>query len=275
MSSWNEIIQDYIVRHSDDIQEATKPLHDHFGVSYFTYHRIDANGKYTVLHDRPDWAELYVGAEIYRQDPYLRHPDNYSSGLCMIENNGSEEYLETVFREAKKIELDLGVMVIERKADCVEFFGFAANKARSSLEKIYLNQPSLLKSFAGYFKQKLSGHILSMENGSNFLLTDLKDKDFFSQRPVFPGIPKASHLAFLRDIGMARYVRYAEVLSARERECLKLLVGGKSAKETAILLGLSPRTVESYFDNIKLKLSCVSKGQIFTIAERLRDLDLL
>jgi hypothetical protein len=33
-------------------------------VSYFTYHRIYTEGKYTVLLDRPDWAEHYVSSKV-------------------------------------------------------------------------------------------------------------------------------------------------------------------------------------------------------------------
>jgi hypothetical protein len=45
MPSWKQIVQDYIVKHSDKIKKTTRPLKDHLGVSYFTYHRIDLDGK--------------------------------------------------------------------------------------------------------------------------------------------------------------------------------------------------------------------------------------
>ncbi len=43
-------------------------------------------------------------------------------------------------------------------------------------------------------------------------------------------------------------------LSKREQECLRLFLNGKTAKETANILGLSYRTIEEYFTNIKKKL---------------------
>jgi DNA-binding CsgD family transcriptional regulator len=48
-----------------------------------------------------------------------------------------------------------------------------------------------------------------------------------------------------------------------------------SAKETAACLGLSPRTIESYFENIKVKLQCWTKSDIFTLGKRLEELRLL
>jgi DNA-binding CsgD family transcriptional regulator len=45
-------------------------------------------------------------------------------------------------------------------------------------------------------------------------------------------------------------------LSTREQECSEFLLKGKSAKETAKILGLSYRTVEAHITNIKRKLGC-------------------
>ena len=44
-------------------------------------------------------------------------------------------------------------------------------------------------------------------------------------------------------------------LSERELQCLCLLARGYTMKESAQELKLSPRTVESYLDNIKTKLN--------------------
>lgn len=54
-------------------------------------------------------------------------------------------------------------------------------------------------------------------------------------------------------------------LSLREQQCLKYFIKGKTAKETANLIGLSYRTVESYFVNIKKKLGCQYKRDLLSI----------
>ena len=70
-------------------------------------------------------------------------------------------------------------------------------------------------------------------------------------------------------------VAQIEKLTPRERQCLKLLTEDKSAKETAALLGLSRRTVESYFENIKNKLSCTYKHEVLHLARTLQEIGLL
>lgn len=89
--------------------------------------------------------------------------------------------------------------------------------------------------------------------------------------PVKPGY----YSDLLKGLGMEKYLEKASLLSHRERECLELLLQGKTAKETAAFLALSHRTVESYFENIKKKLKCSNKGQLFSTAEVLKKLELL
>ncbi len=89
--------------------------------------------------------------------------------------------------------------------------------------------------------------------------------------PIKPGY----YADLLKGLGMEKYLEKASLLSRRERECLEFLLQGKTAKETAATLALSHRTVESYFENIKKKLNCSNKGQLFSTAEVLKKLELL
>lgn len=272
---WEEIVQDYIIKHSDKIKRATKPLRDHLGVAYFTYHRIDREGKYTVLVDRPDWAEHYVEAQFYLDDPYLRHPDVYRSGFCLIESNGSEEYKKRILKDGKEIfNLDIGLIYIEKGVDCVEFFGFSGTKNQCPLEKIHLNHPQILKSFAAHFKNEL-GDILHQMEGESSSLLDLKGEDFLTNLPIHPDLSSEALIKYLAATGKKSEIAKALLLSPREKECILHLTSGRSAKETAFAMNLSPRTVESYLENIKTKLGCSTKQEIFSLAQSLQSLGLL
>lgn len=50
--------------------------------------------------------------------------------------------------------------------------------------------------------------------------------------------------------------------SRRETECLHHIVDGKTAKQIANILGLSPRTIEHYIENIKKKMKVHSKAEL-------------
>lgn len=75
------------------------------------------------------------------------------------------------------------------------------------------------------------------------------------------------NVPFSEDI--KKLIEQASFLSERERDCIKYLLLGKTAKETACYMKLSFRTVEYYFENIKDKLGCFTKRELFTCARQL------
>lgn len=60
-------------------------------------------------------------------------------------------------------------------------------------------------------------------------------------------------------------------LSKRQAECL-LLLRFYTQKGIAEVLNLSPRTVESYFANLREKLNCKNKFELIEISEKMRQL---
>ena len=51
-------------------------------------------------------------------------------------------------------------------------------------------------------------------------------------------------------------------LSKRQSQCLYYVLRGKSAAAIAKILGLSPKTVEYYIDEIKNKMRCQNKSEL-------------
>jgi DNA-binding CsgD family transcriptional regulator len=111
----------------------------------------------------------------------------------------------------------------------------------------------MIREFIFYFKkeaQLLINHMMD----NDFNIKEEKKEAFFKVEPSLPlsnGNPKV--LKFLKTVSP---------LSNRERQCVELLKQGKSAQATGAILGLSQRTVEHYFDNIKNKLGCHSKWDL-------------
>lgn len=81
--------------------------------------------------------------------------------------------------------------------------------------------------------------------------------------------------SLLKNLRTVSFYRQAALLSRREKECLKIFLQGKTAKETATHLSLSYRTIESYFENIKNKLDCTTKRELLAIAQTLDQFSLL
>lgn len=58
------------------------------------------------------------------------------------------------------------------------------------------------------------------------------------------------------------------ILSRQQNACANLLMEGMTNKQIAMQLGLSPRTVEAYINNLKLKLSCKNKMELIAKLSR-------
>lgn len=271
--NWESIVQDFIIRHSNQIRKATLPICDHLDITYFTYHRINSEGRYTVLVNRPDWAERYVEKKLYLEDPYLRHPDQYQSGVCTMFSNGSEEYCKRVLREGKEV-LNMGdsLFIIEKTDSSVEFFGFASRIGSHKLSDVSLNCPAYLKAFATHFKQETKSILQSMEENASTLV-ELKGDDFYNNEPILTD-PVKKLKGYLKEVGLGRLVDFAAALSRQERKCLFYLAQGKTAKETAAFLRLSSRTVESYLEHIKNK-GDICASELFDLAKELKEFGLL
>lgn len=270
--NWDEIVQNYIVKHADAIKATTKPLSDHFGISYFTYHRIDEAGKYTVLINRPEWAECYVGRKFYELDPFLSHPDCFQPGTSYVEALMPEDFFSEVVEAAVDVlEIDSQIQIIQKQANAVEIFGFGGKSHDRNFQEIYLNHTTLLQRFGEHFKKSHASLLTQMEDEAASLHT-LKGSEYLTTHPLHGHLDVAQ---FLNDMGLQEQVRLAKLLTAREKECLRLFLEGKSAKETAQLLQRSSRTIETHFEHMKAKFGCWSKNELFQIAKELDRLRLL
>lgn len=106
-------------------------------------------------------------------------------------------------------------------------------------------------------------------------LFELEGTNQYHDSPVHPNIDSATCKSFLKDCGMETLVKKANLLSDRERQCLKSFLSGKFSKETANDLHLSQRTIEFYFENIKNKLTCLNKREVFSVAKEMEDMGIL
>lgn len=70
--------------------------------------------------------------------------------------------------------------------------------------------------------------------------------------------------------GMLYQYQQSEMkLTARQIDCLRLLAKGMTMKHIALVLSLSPRTVEHYIDAIKCKLHCSTRVELVQMAHEL------
>jgi DNA-binding CsgD family transcriptional regulator len=271
MLIWEDLHRKYFVKFSDRILAVTRPLKDHFGISFFGYHRIDMDGRYTVLTNRPDWVEDYIAKQLYHNDPFLQHPDNYSEGACLYSTIDADKEKRLFKSWGKKVQADEGMILIQKDANAVEFFIFAGHQ-HHDFSRLYLNHLSLLRTYSMHFKQEMKP-ILFKQKDEGYTLPI--SSTACQKNLIQPKIDLKKKESFILSMGQEKVWRQFFLLSPQEKECLKQIQQGKTIKETAAVLFLSPRTVESYLENIRNKIDCTSKQDLISKAKIFASYDLL
>ncbi len=156
--------------------------------------------------------------------------------------------------------------VYKKNAESIDAFYFTSTRENYKNIEAYINNIELFERFTLHFKEKLADILsaneikkISSPTVSPFIIKDndngaLKEeyiKDFISNTPIH---------------SLSLNVDGKEVpLSMQEFKCLAWLSRGKTAKEVGRIMNLSPRTVESYMDNVKFKTRIDSRSKLIDL----------
>ena len=107
----------------------------------------------------------------------------------------------------------------------------------------------LLGKFLKYFMENVGLDIAMAREKNDVLITP---KLYLQEQSKT--LPSEQERAFLEELDI--FTKRNDPLSSRERECISLCSYGKTAKEVARNLKMSPRTVEAHLAHAKEKLDC-------------------
>jgi len=252
MESLSEIIKKYNFKHYHKIDKICSPLKDHLSISIFIYYRIETDGKFVTLSNFPEQIDFYYCQELYLVNPFLVHPSLLRPGCLFTETTPNQDYQRAIHLSQEKFHMYNTFLVVTKSALFLEGFLFG-NKV-PNFKKIpnYLNYLDLLEKFSVYFKQE-AGQPLGRMAAEQLNMHKAKGEAFLKREEGLP----------LSNEGYAKkFTSAISTLSLREQQCLELFRQGRSAQSTAAILGISRRTVEHYFDSIKIKLKCRSKSDL-------------
>ena len=159
-------------------------------------------------------------------------------------------------RTAVKHVLELSPAVIMMVLGIAEFKGIDATRLiigkLPDVKILALSMYSDKQFIKGMLKAGASGYMLK-DSASKELVDAIRivadNKIYIS--PSIAGVVTKDYLEHLAE----KDVSVRSVLTTREAEVLQLLVEGKSTKQTASILGVSIKTIESHRQNIMKKLN--------------------
>ena len=200
-------------------------------------HTIIRSGLRLLLERQPDF-KVVAEAEDGRQAVQLvskHHPDVVILDIGMPQLNGIEATRQIVGQESHP-----NVVILSMHSD--ESYVLRALKAGA--------RAYILKNAA---EADLIRAVQAVSEG----------KSFFS-----PVISKMLLEDYVRQVREKQVEDSYDLLTPREREILQLIAEGKTNKEIATILGLSPHTIETHRGNILEKLNLHSVPELILYAVR-------
>lgn len=238
----------YISRkYHNKIKQLTAPLQHQFGISYFARQTVSNDGAWEIVTNEPGWIEYSAAQNFYKIDPSLLHPSHYQSGLTVNASHNVPEYLQEMTHTFRKLyKGDHTLCILNQTSRGSEWYFLATSATSKKSIDTYITKINAIYSYLKDFKHQAKS--ILQENLEYCVdLTVLKEKPFYA----------AERLLDLSVFMPNDHLDIADPdISPREHECLSHLLQGKTVKETAQCLGLSPRTVEEYLQRLKQKLGC-------------------
>jgi DNA-binding CsgD family transcriptional regulator len=179
-----------------------------------------------------------------------------------------------IFRDAKQFKIDNGITFTERDENSCTFYQIGTTPENAHLINFYMNNLDVIKLFIKYFKEKASD-LIKLAEANRIISYDSIKKSASLQKNISPLTSPKMFEYFLKQISFEKYClgqQYGNnYFTPREAQCVYYLLKGYTAKQVALALNISSRTVEYYIDTIKLKLNTRTKSQAIIKLHELAD----
>ncbi|MGD9592721.1 MAG: helix-turn-helix transcriptional regulator [Candidatus Berkiella sp.] len=228
------------------LKEKTQPLLAKLGCNYFQYLKVFADGSFSFNTTKPTWNAFVSDylKKINKPAVYSHidaHTLDKNKYIFLWDPNLPSEPVKL----ARGFDIAHGLTFVERQSDHYYMIGFGASAANHHALDNYFNHFNEMDQFIQEFKanQKL---IKALDN----------------ERYV---VPSSRQDANLNSMLLPEQNR-REYLTPQERLCLSLLAKGLSYKEIALKLKISPRTVETYLNRVRLRFNLRYKKDLITLS---------
>jgi DNA-binding CsgD family transcriptional regulator len=243
------------------LAEILEPL-QLIGISNFAYVKITQDDQFRI-GNHEGYTNKWYELEIYNKAATLnRLAENHRDGDAVRINsylwNTDGNSLAQVRRE---VNMWNGASLYTNHGDYLEGWSLGGTLEDTQLSHLIINNLCLINKFMHYFRSAASD-LISLEDRS--VLLDLVKADQDQTQGEAKKLEE-----FARRIELHKYFlkngNQEFTISSREMECLRQKDMGLSAKEMARVMGISYRTVESYFENIKIKSGLGNVSQVLAI----------
>lgn len=149
-----------------------------------------------------------------------------------------------------------GCNIYIASANQIEVFSFATDKNNTNMQSFYVNNLSVLNQYILYFRGHTSDLLKKEEKGQK-IITDIRFPIITQSNQIHKS--NTNFTPWIKDKLHKIQMDSNISLTSKEIECCYYLINGLSFKGIANKLAISPRTVESHINNVKIKTQCPTK----------------
>lgn len=254
---YNESIHKYL-------QDICKPLFENFGITIFEYVKIFFDSTCLNISTNHKWL-IHNYTKCPMGTVLEKHLKTVPIGSTryLLFGIREEDLRNPMLREAHKFNIWNGLNIYKRYTEECECFLFATHPHNTSILEFYMNERILLEKFIHYFKEKAQPFIDSFDMRKRTVFVN--DSSILSSTQTRDHSIEKCALAIKPNKYFITKGKTNISLSKREMQCLCLFAYGKSVKEIALSIDLSPRTVESYINSVKQKTSLTYKSDLINL----------
>lgn len=235
------------------------------GVSNFSYAKITKDQKYFRIGNFAPYTDLLFRLELHKHPFAHRGFANFQTFQQEKQTKIFLWNMDNKVPSQLRLSVDMwnGVSLYVTHQDYYEVYTFGGTPKDTALPNFLINNQDVLHRFINYFKSA-GKDIIDMSDDKKTLTIEFHehlDNSYLTDQDKLSGfVDRLSTNKYFLNNGTENFR-----LSLRELECLTLKEQGMSAKEMARVMGISHRTVESYFDNIKFKSGLGNLSQVLAI----------
>ncbi|KTD46119.1 Response regulator containing a CheY-like receiver domain and an HTH DNA-binding domain protein [Legionella quinlivanii] len=241
-----------IVLQSEKIQALCKPLR-HLNISTFSHIRNYNENDFSLLCNQPDFVQNYAKKEYYKGDPCVQiKSESIDFGQYIVwDMLDCKGITAAMLQDSAHYNFRHVFTLVKQSAEYSDYFHFGTDLSNIAIHQTYINNLDLLERFTQYFEEKVSE--------DEDLCSAYSQRFSFEKNSTEVGkLPESHRASFLQSISGADKVP----LSLREIECAQLLVCGKTTKEIAFAMNLSPRTIDDKIEALKSKYRVRNKNEL-------------
>jgi DNA-binding CsgD family transcriptional regulator len=246
-------------------KEISQPLFDQYKeLCFFQYARF-SNGKVCGVMTNPLWGDVGIKNKILLEftPPVPPQPLKKLSFFSLWKNT-VPEWIE---HELSQCGVYHPISYFDITQQYFDFYTFGIKRSNTIGINTYLNQLEILKKFSFFFREQSKNifkkmHWFKLKPTKGMELKQAILKNVISQNKWQSDIFDVRRIILTDDLNVN--------LSKQEYNCLKIISCGKTIKECARMMNLSPKTVENYIYNMKGKLGVHRKSQLIDIYQSIK-----